>query len=217
MRTRTLWVLAATWVLAAYVPSAQSGDLCKRSLQELNEGYRSFKSIKARFRHTLVAPALKQEEVEEGTLILARGGRMRWEYTRPPGKLAVTDGRTSYLYLPSEKQVYIQPLAQWESPLAMRLLSGQVKPDEEVRCLRAERVGEETLLQLELVAPDSGVKDLEVVYAPALGAVTAVRFRDPLGNSVSFQLSQVETGASFSEALFTFQVPQGVQVLGGAR
>lgn len=217
MRARKLWVLAVTWALAAHSPGAQSEDLCKRALRELSEGYRSFKSIRAHFRHSLVAPALKQEEVEEGTLVLERGGKMRWEYTTPPGKLAVSDGRTSYLYLPSDKQVYIQPLDQWESPLAMRLLSGQVKPDEEVRCLDAQKAGEETSLRLELVAPDSGVKDLEVVFAPALGAVTAVRFRDPLGNSVSFQLSQVETGGTFPDDFFTFQVPQGVKVLGAAK
>jgi outer membrane lipoprotein-sorting protein len=215
MRTRALWIAAAVWLLAAPTPPAQDESLCRRALQELNEGYRTFRSVKARFRHALVAHALKQEELEEGNLILARGGKMRWEYTRPAGKLAVTDGRTSYLYLPSEKQVYVQPMDQWENPLAMRLLSGQVRPDQEVRCLSAAKTGDETVLRLELVAPDTGIKDLEVTLSQALGIVTGVRFRDPLGNSVTFELSHVETGGDFPEALFTFQVPPGVQVLGG--
>jgi outer membrane lipoprotein-sorting protein len=215
MRSRALWIAAVAWLLAAPAPPAQEDAPCARALRELGEGYRNIRSIKARFRHTLVAPALKQEELEEGSLILARGGKMRWEYTRPAGKLAVTDGRTSYLYLPDERQVYVQPTAQWENPLAMRLLSGQVKPAQEVRCVSAAKDGDQTLMRLELVEQDSGIRELEVAFSTAQGVVTAVRFRDPLGNSVTFELSQVETGGEFPESLFTFQVPPGVQVLGG--
>lgn len=216
MKTTALWIAAAAWFLAAPAPPAQDDVRCAQALRELGESYRNFRSIRASFRHTLVAPALKQEELEEGSLVLARGGKMRWEYTRPAGKLAVTDGRTSYLYLPGERQVYVQPMDQWENPLAMRLLSGQVQPDREVRCVSAAKDGDRTLMRLELVEQDSGIRELEVAFSTAQGVVTAVRFRDPLGNSVTFELSQVETGGEFPDSLFTFQVPQGVQVLGSA-
>jgi len=195
------------------VAGAQGDTLCSRTLTQLSERYERFRSLKARFRHVLRAPALKQEEVEEGTLYVARGGKMRWEYAKPDGKLAVSDGKVSFLYLPAEKQVYVRPVDRWESPLVLRLLDGQARPAEEAVCLGAQQAGESVELKLDMKDQESLVKDLEVVYDPRLGAVTAVRFRDALGNEVSFELSEVQMDLTLQEGLFTFKVPAGAKVV----
>jgi outer membrane lipoprotein carrier protein len=213
MRSATSVILLATLLVAGL--SAQEEGLCGRTLAQLSERYQRFQSMKAHFLHVLKAPALKQEEVEEGVLYLGRGGKMRWEYTRPEGKLAVSDGKNSFLYLPSEKQVYAQLVDKWESPFALRLLSGQARPEKEAICRGAESVGQRVLLKLDLKEQGTAVKDLEVVYDPQLGSVTAVRFKDPLGNQVSFELSEIRTDVPLPEGLFTFQVPEGAKLVGG--
>ena len=139
---------------------------------------------------------------------------MRWEYPKPEGKLAVSDGKNSFLYLPAEKLVYAQSVDKWENPFALRLLSGQARPDKEAQCRGADLVGQSVLLRLDLKEQDSTVKDLEVVYDPKLGAITAVRFKDPLGNQVNFELSEVQTDIPLADGLFTFRLPEGVRVVG---
>jgi len=215
MRIRSASPILLLTVLLVTGLGAQEEGLCGRTLAQLSERYQRFQSMKARFLHVLKAPALKQEEVEEGVLYLARGGKMRWEYTNPEGKLAVSDGKNSFLYLPAEKQVYAQPVDKWESPFALRLLSGQARPDKEALCRGAEPVGQSVRLKLDLKEQDGSVKDLEVVYDPQVGAVTAVRFKDLLGNQVSFELSEVRMDIPLAEGLFTFHIPEGAKVVGG--
>jgi outer membrane lipoprotein carrier protein len=215
MRTRLLAIAAL--LLAALVTGAgaQDAGLCGRTLTQITRRYEQFHSLKARFRHVLTAPALKQEEVEEGVIYLARGGSMRWEYSKPAGKLAVADGKQSYLYLPAEKQVYVQPVDQWENPFALRLLNGQARPDKEAVCRGAEPAGQAVVLKLDIKGEENSVRDLDLAYDTKLGVVTGVRFKDPLGNEVSFELTEIQTDVSFPPGFFSFQVPQGVRVVGG--
>ena len=48
--------------------------------------------------------------MERGQVYLLRPGKMRWEYRDPPGKLAITDGERTHLYLPEDRQVVVAPV-----------------------------------------------------------------------------------------------------------
>lgn len=197
-------------------PRAQppGDDLCARTLAALVERYEHLQGLRATFAHTLRARALNQEETESGTLYLVRGGRMRWEYTDPPGKLAVADGKNSYLYLPAEAQVYVQTLgAGREVPLPLRLLSGQVRPGDEVACEGAARDGQKVTLGLRLLREAPEAKDLEVTVDEALGVVTQVRYEDAIGNAVTFTLTDVTFPGKLPDALFRFTPPPGAKVI----
>lgn len=219
MKARTILIGLALVSAAAVVRAGAGGggeDLCAKTVRILTDQYKSLKSLKAHFRHTLKAPALNQEEMEEGTLYLAQGGKMRWEYSSPEGKLAIADGKSNFLYLPAEKQVYAQSLQTGEkAPLTMRLLTGQVDLGREVVCRSAQASGREVFLQLELASKDAGVQDLEVTFDTPKGTMTSVRYKDALGNEVAVTLSEIELGLPLSSSLFEFKIPDGVQVLRG--
>ena len=61
---------------------------------------------------------------ESGTLTLRKQGKMRWDYSRPKGKLFVSDGKTVYLYTATDNRVEKVPLKDTEdmrAPLAFLL------------------------------------------------------------------------------------------------
>jgi len=61
---------------------------------------------------------------ESGTLTLRKQGKMRWDYSRPKGKLFVSDGKTVYLYTAADNRVEKVPLKGTEdmrAPLAFLL------------------------------------------------------------------------------------------------
>jgi outer membrane lipoprotein carrier protein len=191
--------------------------LCGRTFAKLAESYRHFTALEAHFVHTLHAPALGQNEVDEGTLYIEKGGRMRWDYATPPGKLAVADGRESYLYLPSENQVFIQPLGRGpNAPLAIRLLSGDVEPGKDLLCLGASRDGDTVVLRLGLASDAEGVHHLEVRVDKEGKQISEVSYTDSLGNQVDLRLTGIRTPGHLPADLFTFTPPKGAQIIRSA-
>jgi outer membrane lipoprotein carrier protein len=213
-------LLCLLFAISSSVPPATGQTAqepsCERILSKVSALLRHTQFLRARFRHALHSKALNQNEVEEGVLTLARGGRMRWEYSSPEGKLAVSDGRTSYLYLPDQKIVYVQPLPQGkEAPLPLRLLMGEVQLDEEFFCQGAIPRG--GLVELLLVPrqPVEGVQKIRVTVGEASGDVREVRYEDALGNEVSLSLQDVEHPAELPASLFRFVAPEGCRVVQG--
>jgi len=207
-----LLALAAPFALA----EAPQPDPCGEAFSKLAQASRLSAPLRAHFRHALTAPALNQTEVEEGTVTLAPGGKMRWEYLQPEGKLAVADGKTSYLYLPEDREVMVQKVVSGPgAPLLFRLLSGQVRLQEEARCEGMALRGDRAVLTLELLAPDAEVRRIEVMTEAATGQVVQVRYKDGIGNEVSLTLSELERPQSVPESTFSFRLPAGVRIVQG--
>jgi outer membrane lipoprotein carrier protein len=203
----------ATTLLPAQAPPT---GVCGEAFLRLARACRLEAPLQARFKHTLTAPALNQSEVEEGTVLLAPGGRMRWEYAKPPGKLAVADGKTGYLYLPEDGEVMVQKASGGPgAPLLFRLLSGQVRLEEEATCEGLAVRGDQAVMNLRLLRPDAEVRLVEVTTEAATGQVLQVRYHDGLGNEVSLSLSDQEHPKTVSEKDFTFRPPPGVRIIQG--
>src|SRR5262245_13799858 len=100
--------LALASLSAAAAPAIPADAVAEaRTVEEALNGV---KGLVASFTQTVESPGLPRPQVEKGTVYLLRPGRMRWEYDSPRGKLAVADGRSSYVYLPEERQVLTTPL-----------------------------------------------------------------------------------------------------------
>jgi outer membrane lipoprotein carrier protein len=195
-------------------PPPGEDDLCTRTMEALDRGYRDFTAIRAHFTHTLTARVLNQQEVEAGDLFLERGGRMRWEYSVPKGKLAVADGRDSYLYLPTEDQVFIQPMDKGgDLPLALRLLTGQVALSDEVTCLSALASSGQVVVRLQLKKPQPEIQHLEATVDLAKAEVSEVRYQDALGNENVLALTDIKKVKALPGNLFEFKIPPGAKVI----
>lgn len=183
---------------------------CGGALSRVEAVYRAVRTFRARFIHTLDAPTLNQHEREEGTLLLAKGGRMRWEYARPAGKLAWADGAKSYLLLPEEHEVLVQPLGK---DLPVRLLLGTADLAHECTCTGFRKLQGEIELTLEVADPDLGIRDLVLRVEDHRGVVTSLTYRDPLGNRVTFTFTEIEVDAAIPDSAFKVALPRGLKVI----
>jgi len=188
---------------------------CAETFRKVLQATRGAAGVRAGFRHVLRSPSLNQNETEEGTLILAEGGRTRWEYTVPPGKLAVADGKRSVLYLPAERQAFVRRMDAGDAPVALRLLSGEGNLEAEVVCEGVERLGRLLILKLALKDTTSGVRNLEAAADASTGRLNRVYFRDALGNEITLELSGLEPLDRVDPSLFAFEPPPGTAVLQG--
>lgn len=206
-----LFALAmATMVCSASPPGPSGGALCAETLAKLGSKLKSTRTLKSLFVHTLVAKSLHQTEREEGTLVLARGGKMRWDYSIPSGKLAWADGKKSYLYTPEDRQVLIQPL---DASLPIRLLMGTADLSRECRCVGATRLAGETTLSLEMLDGEAGIRDLTLRMEDRRGVVTYLAYKDALGNEISLAFTEIEVDAAIPDSAFKIPVPKGARVI----
>lgn len=218
MKMRTMTPsMALVLALALALPLAGAepppSGLCGEAFARLAQAHSRAVPLTAHFRHVLVAPTLNQTEVEEGTVTLAPGGKMRWEYTQPAGKLAVSDGKKSTLFLPESREVFEQTLVPGPNePLLFRLLSGRVRLEEEMACEGVALKGDQAVLTLRLLKADAEVQEVEVTTRAATGQVVQVRYHDALGNEVTLTLSDLRTPAAIPESLFIFKIPGGAKV-----
>lgn len=182
----------------------------------LQKRYASVGTVKGSFRQTYRAPGVTQEE--SGEFWLKKPALMRWEYRAPEEQLFVADGRESFLYIPKDRQVTVQPLTAADlhsTPLELLLGSGDInksftaswemefKPKVEgtlmIRLVPRKSGGEYAFLVLEL---DSQTFDLR-----------RVAIRDTGGSTTEFFFSDVTTNVKLDNKLFQFKIPKGVEVI----
>ncbi len=95
--------LVASSTLAGGAPGAVSDSSLQGFVREVENSYSGVRALRARFIQTYTSG--DSQRTESGTVLLARGGRMRWDYLQPEPKLFLSDGKQVLLYIPAEKQL----------------------------------------------------------------------------------------------------------------
>jgi len=180
--------------------------------RRVEEALNGVKGLVASFTQTVESAGLPRPQVEKGTVYLMRPGRMRWEYEVPRGKLAIADGRRTYLYLPEERQVLVAPLDPGAARTGISILLNRVDlvgsfaitwgpgPERGPRPLlltpRAPRPEYQSLLLT--TGPDGLVRSLTIV--------------EPLGSRVTYRLERLRQVDALADDLFEFKPPAGIDV-----
>lgn len=184
-------------------------------LAALEKRYAAVETATGEFQQTYRAPGVDQ--AESGVFWLKRPGLMRWEYRTPEEKLFVADGRESFLYVPSERQVTVQPLTPEDfggTPLGLLLGAKNLSRGYEPSSDGGKPLLEGTvLLRLEPKRPESGYDYLVLELDRVTCDIRRIVIREHIGNTSEFLLSNVTTNVRVPAGRFRFTPPRGVEVL----
>jgi outer membrane lipoprotein carrier protein len=118
-RFRFLMTVCVAWSVVMVVPStvlAASAPAARLPLDQfitkVQSSYHDVKAIRADFTQTYDAGG--GTRVESGTVVFARGGRMRWDYRKPEKKVFLSNKKEVLLYLPEEGHLNRSPVKQSE-------------------------------------------------------------------------------------------------------
>jgi outer membrane lipoprotein carrier protein len=170
-------------------------------------------TVHANFHQVLLDQdgAILQEA--DGELWVMRPDRFRWDYRAPFDQLIVSDGERVWIYDRELAQVTVRPIdsALANSPAA--LLSGSSQIRESFEILSTEEDGALTTVGLAPLSRDTDFDRIDVGFDER--QVRRLRLSDALGQITVVELSEVERGIALDPALFEFDAPEGVDVLGG--
>jgi len=194
-------------------PAAPAADAVEAA-HALEARLAGVRGLRARFTQTVDSPALAKPMIESGTVFILRPGRMRWEYSDPPGKLAIADGSRTWLYLPEDRQVIVAPMPAPGRDAGIGLLMAE-HPDLLSAFTvgwgaRAGRSGRRPLS----LKPKSGDAPFDevLVETDRSGFPETLTVLDPLGGRVTYRLEAIDFKPPDNPALYVFTPPAGVEV-----
>jgi len=201
---------------ATATPSATRLPL-DQFITKVQKSYHEVKAIRADFTQTYDAGG--GSRVESGTVVFARGGRMRWDYRRPEKKVFLSNKKEVLLYLPEESQLnrssvkksddYRVPFRLLLSRLDLRKVfykfedaNNEFKHAPQDRVIiaypkHAEKLGyKHVVMEFD---PQMNIRGLVIVYAD---------------NSVmNFRFSHIDRNPSLSASMFELTPPPGTQII----
>ena len=150
---------------------------------------------------------------ETGTLTLRKQGKMRWDYTRPTGKLFISDGKTVYLYTAVDNRVEKVPLKDTEdmrAPLAFLL--GKLEMKKEFRDFTVSEGEGGSWLKAFAKTDRVPYKTVEMLIAPD-GSVRQMKIAGRDESLLTYIFEDEKLNPPVAESAFHFAIPPGAQVV----
>jgi len=170
-------------------------------------------SLRAEFRQTVTDARGRVLERAEGTMALARPGRFRWDY-RVPQQQIVSDGVTVWLYDVELEQVTIRAAGEALAGTPAMLLAGTGDLKDEFAITDAGSQGGLDWSRLMPLRTDGDFSEVRLGFAGR--DLRRMTFFDRLGQTTELELSGLERNPRLDPAVFTFEPPPGVDVVGRA-
>lgn len=180
--------------------------------------YQDTQKLRADFRQEFTNTTFGKTSKSDGTVYIAKPGKMRWDYVKPEKKYFISDGTTLWVYEEAAKQAFEKTLKDEILPVAVTFLYG--KGD-----LRAEFTAsldpgkyggpEDLVVKLAPKKPEAQYKTLWLVVDPTDFHVKESVILEATDNVNHFTFLNVKQNAQarVEEKHFKFVPPSGVKVI----
>jgi len=209
--TRSI-VARSLWCAFLALPVCAANTDLNTLLRSVENRYNHAQSLKIDFSETY-AGMHRPGQTDSGVLYLRKPGRMRWEYTSPPGKLFLSDGKEVYLYTPEDRRAERSKLRESEdmrAPLAFLL--GKLDFAKDFKSFETHREGTDTWIVAEPKSANLAYTKVEFLATPA-GEVRRVKVTGQDQSKLEFSFSNQQLNAPIAPGLFIFRAPPGVQIV----
>lgn len=213
-----LFSLAAILLAGAGAYAQQVALNAKDVAARVDRYYDSLHSLRAQFTEIYQGPGI--DRTERGTLLLAKPGRMRWDYAQPAGKVFLIDGTNAYFYAPGAGDVQrmaVRKLDDLRSPL--RFLLGKTKLAKELDGLTLSEVNGTYRLQGVPHFATSTNSSTQITSLSldvnAQGEIQRIASTQLDGTTITFVLTGQVRNAAVPADAFVFKAPAGVRIVEG--
>ena len=208
---------ASPILLPAALALLTAADLPAQSVGQAVDGierhYNSLSGLQMQFEQSMEFGG-QRRMVEQGTLYLVRPGKMRWDYTRPEGKVAISDGTMFRMYSPNSnqvRQVLLEEMTDLRAPLSFLL--GRMRLRRMFRNLRVETADGTPMLTGDGRGGQDFFSKVEFGFDPSDYRIESIRIygRDESVNVYKF--ADEQANPQLAGDLFDFKFPEDAEVV----
>jgi outer membrane lipoprotein carrier protein len=181
-------------------------------LKKVEARYNRTQSLRLDFSETYSGVKTPAQN-ESGVLYLRKPGRMRWEYSSPPGKLYISDGKDVFLYDSRDQKAEKSKLKESEdvrAPLAFLL--GKLDFQKEFKSFQTRTEGADTWIVCEPKSENLAYTKVEFLTTLE-GEIRRVSVTLQDLSKMNFTFNNEQLNAPVTPAMFIFKAPPGVPVV----
>ena len=194
---------------------ALAADTQSSGLKEFLAKLQGMENFQAAFVQTSRAQGGEILQQMQGTLSVAKPGKMRWETEDPYAQLVVSDGQLIWVYDMDLEQVTIRNMDQRVQETPALLLSGDTDQIDASFVVSYEAGGKNSLFQLVPKDPSQLFQSLEFHYEGKI--LQRMMIFDAAGQVTEIAFSEQKANEAIDEQAFIFDVPEGVDVIDGRK
>ena len=202
------------FVLLLLSPLPSLGNENQATLEAIQKRYDFVQTFKAKFIQKAYVKVMDQSQESTGEVSIKKPGKMKWVYSNPEPQILVSNNKAFWFYLPEDNQVtkaLIRDIYTNNAPALFLSGKGKLSSSFEVSSVTRE-LGKITVV-LTPKQKEKGLKQMVLFVDNNNYQITGSKVYDELGNQTEILFSQIEINPNFSDDLFDFKVPAGVDLL----
>lgn len=187
-------------------------------VDRLNAFLDTTRTFRAGFVQTIHFKSGKKPQQSSGVIVLSRPGKFRWQVDRPFQQLMVGDGTKVWLFDPDLKQVTVKKSADTLGGTPAAILAGEPGQGSSAAIARSfslRDAGEQDGVVWAEAKPKATDATFDKVRLGFRGEnLVTMEMYDNFGQVTQIEFSAVERNPAVGAALFRFNPPPGVDVVG---
>nr|WP_299244625.1 outer membrane lipoprotein chaperone LolA [uncultured Halomonas sp.] len=199
--------------MALMMPLAVSAD--EQAASRLTSLLEPLETYSAGFEQQILDSSGSRLQSAEGSMLLSRPGKFRWEVNEPYKQVVVSDGEEIYLYDPDLAQVTVQPLDTRVTHTPALLLSGSADALADDYEVARQQQGATETFSLIPKSPDTLFEQLKLVFHSE--KLKGLRMNDSTGQQTAISFQNPQLNQSIDPSTFEFEIPEGVDVIRESR
>jgi outer membrane lipoprotein carrier protein len=196
------------------VAIAESGSTLDRILEGMEKKYAN-SSFSATFLQESTLKAMEITDFASGKVYVRHPGKMRWEYEKPDKQIIITDGYELWIYRPEDNQVMTGAAPEFfRDGKGASFLSDikLIRQKFDIELLENEK---SLFHELKLIPREKNMDVASIRLSVSMGMFTVMRVitYNFYGDDTRIELLNSKFGVDLDEDLFSFKIPEGIDVL----
>ena len=197
------------------LPAAAAAELTLEQILDRVEARYAGSGFKADFMQESTIKAMKISDFARGKIFVRYPGRMRWEYTEPDNQIIITDGHELWIYRPGDNQVMTgkAPVFFRNGKGASFLSNIKLLRDKFDIALESKEGDLFYTLKLQPLEKTMDVTEIRLSVSRITYTVVRIITVNSYGDETRIELINFQFDAGLEDSLFSFDTPEGVDVL----
>ncbi|HEY3744158.1 MAG TPA: outer membrane lipoprotein chaperone LolA [Bryobacteraceae bacterium] len=212
------WTCASLGLLMAIptLAAAPATDL-QKLLRQIESRYNRAVTLQLAFSEIYTGQG-RPHTPERGELFLRKPGRMRWQYTKPAGKLFVSDGKDVYYYnadMNRVERMKVKDAEDMRAPLAF--LIGRLDFNRDFRQYQTSPQGDKIWVTCIPKSEKLPFTEVRFLTSAASARIEHVRVVGQDKSVIDFDFSDEVINPPLADSMFQFQIPAGAQYIDSSK
>lgn len=204
--------IAFALLLISALPSFADTPSAMQIVNNVQDNYNKIEDATIKFAQTVVFPLSKVSRTTTGTLYIKKGNKYRID---TEDKVIVTDGKTSWVYLPQSQQVLIDNFRNDKNTITPEKFLLDVPEDYFAVLLSTNKTpgGNVYTLRLTPKSDNSFIRAITIEVEDSSWTIKSAVISDMNDTRYTYKVESLKTNTGLPNSEFEFVPPKGAQVV----